>query len=67
MKEFNFPKLIAYYDKILARCIKFGGRDWRYEMYEVRRDHVAALSVKPELTRNDCQYLEARSAVAGAF
>jgi len=67
MREFDFPKLIAYYNKVLAGCLKFEGRDWRYAMHQERLDRIVNLSTKPELTAEDRQYLEARSAVAAVF
>lgn len=67
MKEFDFPKLIAYYRKVLTGCLKFGGKDWRYEMYQERLNRVVELSTKPELSREEREYLEARSAVTAAF
>lgn len=53
MQEFNFPKLIAYYNKVLTGCLKFGGRDWRHAMYQERLDRIVALSTKPDLTRDE--------------
>lgn len=67
MKEFDFQKLIAYYGKVAAGCLKFGGRDWRYGMYQDRLDRIVELSTSPKLSREDCQYLEARSAIAATF
>lgn len=67
MTEFDFPRLIAYYRKVLTGCLKFGGNDWRYETYQERLNRIIDLSEKSELSRDECEYLEARSAVAAAF
>ena len=65
--DFDFPKLIAYYDKVLAGCLKFGGEDWRLDLYRERRDRIASLSAAESLTPSETQYLTARQAIAGVF
>lgn len=67
MNDFDFPRLIAYYTKVLAGCLKSGGRDWRWALYQERLDRVTQLSTSLSLMQADRDYLAAREAVAEAF
>lgn len=65
--EFDFPRLIAYYSKVVANCLRYDGKDWRWALYQARLERVQELSVKTTLSRPDIDYLSARQAVVGAF
>lgn len=64
---FDFQKMIKFYTKQLTQAVGLHGEDWRSGMIRERLVRVTALSTKPDLTREDSDYLTARQAVASTF